>query len=41
MSTTAPASGYIRLLGHAYYNNTSNNHQWIMKFKPDNTWTKI
>ena len=41
MTTTTPASGYIRLLGHAYYNNTSATHQWIMKFKPDNIWTKI
>ena len=41
MSTTPPTSNYIRLLGHAYYNNTSATHQWIMKFRPDNTWTKI
>lgn len=41
MSTIAPTSNYIRLLGHAYYQNTANSHQWIMKFKPDNTWAKI
>jgi hypothetical protein len=41
MSTIAPTSNYIRLLGHAYYNNTISSSQWIMKFKPDNTWTKI
>jgi hypothetical protein len=41
MSAIAPLSDYIRILGHAYYQNTSNTHQWIMKFKPDNTWAKI
>lgn len=41
MSTIAPTTNYIRILGHAYYNNTTATHQWIMKFKPDNTWTKI
>jgi hypothetical protein len=41
MSTVAPTTGYVRLLGHAYYQNTSVTNQWIMKFKPDNTWAKI
>jgi hypothetical protein len=41
MSAIEPTTGYVRLLGHAYYNNTSETHQWIMKFKPDNTWAKI
>jgi hypothetical protein len=41
MSTTPPTSNYIRLLGHAYYKSTAVAHQWIMKFKPDNTWVKI
>jgi hypothetical protein len=41
MSAIAPLSNYIRILGHAYYNNTISSSQWIMKFKPDNTWTKI
>jgi hypothetical protein len=41
MAAIAPTTNYIRLLGHAYYNNTISSSQWIMKFKPDNTWTKI
>jgi hypothetical protein len=42
MSTIAPTTNYVRLLGHAYYNNAgTDTHNWIMKFKPDNTWTKI
>jgi hypothetical protein len=41
MSTIAPTTNYVRLLGHAYYNNAGDTHQWIMKFRPDNTWTKI
>jgi hypothetical protein len=41
MSTIAPTTNYVRLLGHAYYNNAGDTHQWIMKFRPDNTWIKI
>jgi hypothetical protein len=42
MSAIPPTTDYIRILGHAYYNNAGKDtHQWIMKFKPDNTWTKI
>lgn len=46
MSTITPISGYVRLLGHAYYNNTGTGeggsvHHWIMKFKPDNYWRTV
>ena len=41
MSAIPPTTDYIRLLGHAYYNSGKDAEVWIMKFKPDNTWTKI
>ena len=41
MSTNVPAADYVRILGHAYYNNTSDDTIWIMRFDPDNTWIKI
>jgi hypothetical protein len=41
MSTNVPTADYVRILGHAYYNNTSDTTTWIMRFDPDNTWIKI
>ena len=39
MSTTLPTSGYVRLLGHCYYNEGGT--EWIMRFRPDHTWVQI
>lgn len=36
MDTTIPTTGYVRILGHCYYNDGANN--WIMKFRPSNEW---
>ena len=36
MSTSTPTSGYVRILGHCYYNTGGN--EWIMKFRPSNEW---
>lgn len=41
MSMSVPTSGYVRILGHPYYNNTSTTSQWTIDFNPDNSWTKI
>ena len=42
-STTPPtlASSYSRILGHIYYNNTSDIRLWIMNFRPDHSWTEL
>jgi hypothetical protein len=41
-TTTVPtATGqYVRILGHAYYNNTAPNY-WVMNFSPDHTWVQL
>jgi hypothetical protein len=41
MTTVVPTTGYVRILGHSYYRNTSSTHYWVMKFRPDNTWVQI
>jgi hypothetical protein len=41
MSTTVPTSDYVRIMGHAYYRNTTDTTIWTMRFDPDNTWIKI
>lgn len=41
LSTTIPPSGYIRVLGHCYYENQTTAGQWILKFRPANDWYKI
>ena len=43
MSTNVPttAGQYVRILGHAYYQNTSATNYWIMKFRPSNDWIVI
>ena len=43
MSTTVPttAGQYVRILGHAYYQNTVASNYWIMKFRPSNEWYVI
>jgi len=40
-TTTKPISGYVRVVGHMYYNSTSNPDYWIMKFNPSNDWYEI
>ena len=39
--TTGVRSGYVRVIGHMYYNNPTNTDFWIMKFRPSNDWYKI
>ena len=41
MTTTIPGSGYIRVVGHCYHNNTSTGANWILKFRPSNDWYQI
>jgi hypothetical protein len=38
MSIVPPSSGYVRIVGHVYYNNGTG---YIFKFKPSNDWYKI
>ncbi len=40
-TTTKPTSGYVRVVGHMYYNSTANPDYWIMKFNPSNDWYEI
>ena len=40
MDTTVPASGYVRIVGHCYWN-SGGADEWIMKFRPSNDWTEI
>ena len=37
-NSSSLVSGYIRVVGHTYYNDGSN---WILRFKPSNDWTVI
>jgi len=43
MSIIVPttAGQYVRILGHAYYQNTNNSAYWTMKFRPSNDWVVI
>ena len=41
LSTTIPTSGYIRIVGHCYYQNTTTTSQWTVKFRPSNDWYRI
>ena len=38
MSIVPPSSGYVRIVGHVYYNNGTG---YIFKFKPSNDWYKL
>ena len=38
MSIIPPSSGYVRIVGHVYYNNGTG---YIFKFKPSNDWYKL
>jgi len=41
LSSEIPTSGYVRVLGHCYYQNTSTTDNWIVKFRPSNDWFQI
>jgi hypothetical protein len=41
LTTTKPTSGYVRVVGHMYYNSATNTDYWIMKFNPSNDWYQI
>jgi hypothetical protein len=41
LTTTKPTSGYVRVVGHMYYNSTTTPDYWIMKFNPSNDWYEI
>jgi hypothetical protein len=43
MSTVSPTNTgqYVRVLGHAYYNNTTYTNYFTMKFRPSNDWITI
>jgi hypothetical protein len=43
MSTNVPttAGQYVRILGHAYYQNIGTPENWVMKFRPSNEWYVI
>jgi hypothetical protein len=38
MTTTQPASGFIRIVGHIYRQSAINANLWVMKFRPSNDW---
>jgi hypothetical protein len=41
-TVTPSATGeYVRILGHAYYQNTGDPDVWIMNFRPDHTWVEL
>ena len=40
-TTDKPTSGYVRVVGHMYYNSTTTPDYWIMKFNPSNDWYEI
>jgi hypothetical protein len=41
MTTTQPTSGVIRIVGHIYYQSTTDANWWTMKFRPSNDWYVI
>jgi hypothetical protein len=41
LSTTIPTSGYVRVVGHIYYNSEEDSKYWLMKFRPSNDWYVI
>jgi hypothetical protein len=41
LTTTKPTSGYVRIVGHMYYNSTIYTDYWLMKFRPSNDWYQI
>jgi hypothetical protein len=41
LSTTIPTSGYIRVVGHCYWENGTTAGQWILKLRPSNDWYEI
>jgi hypothetical protein len=41
MTTTVPTSGVVRILGHVYYNSSTDVNWWTMKFRPSNEWYEI
>jgi hypothetical protein len=38
MDTTQPGGGYIRRLGHCFYQSINSGSRWIFKFRPSNDW---
>ena len=40
-STNIPTSGYVRVVGHCYYDNAAAPGQWLLKFRPSNDWYQI
>jgi hypothetical protein len=41
MSTNTPGTGIVQILGHCYYQNTTNADYWMMKFKPSPDWVEL
>jgi hypothetical protein len=41
LTTDTPTSGYVRAVGHMYYNSATTPDYWIMKFNPSNDWYQI
>ena len=41
MTTTVPTSGVVRILGHVYYNSSTDVNWWTMKFRPSTDWYEI
>ncbi len=41
LATAIPTSGYVRVLGHCYHQNTTTTDNWIVKFRPSNDWYQI
>lgn len=41
LTSVIPTSGYVRIIGHCYYQNTNTSTNWVVKFRPANDWYKI
>jgi hypothetical protein len=41
LTTIKPTSGYVRIVGHMYYNSATYTDYWLMKFRPSNDWYQI
>ena len=41
LSSDIPTTGYVRILGHCYYQNSVTTDNWIVKFRPSNDWFEI
>ena len=41
LDTAQPTNGVVRVVGHIYYQSTTDANYWLMKFRPSNDWYVI